>query len=78
MRTMLLSTIAFGVLTSAALAGSAEPVRLADEQMDRVTAGTGGGAGKVSMQDFHFVMRQSVVGTTSHGTGAGAGKVNMN
>ena len=48
----------------------------------------GAGAGKVSMQDFHFVMRSAVThgattddaaaaATSSHGTGAGAGKVSM-
>jgi len=34
---------------------SAGPAELTDRQMDRVTAG----AGKVSMQDFHFVMKQN-------------------
>ena len=28
---------------------------LSDEQLDQVAGGSGGGAGKVSMQDFHFV-----------------------
>ena len=31
------------------------PVELTERQMDRVTAG----AGKVTMQDFHFVMRNN-------------------
>ena len=34
---------------------SAGPVELTERQMDRVTAG----AGKVSMNDFHFVMRNN-------------------
>ena len=54
---------------------SAEPVELTDRQMDGVTAG----AGKVSMQDFHFVMRNNssspglLAGTTDkpHTTGGG-------
>jgi hypothetical protein len=33
------------------------PVELTERQMDRVTAGAG--AGKVGMQDFHFVMKQN-------------------
>jgi len=37
----------------------------------KVKGGTGAGAGKVSMNDFHF-------GTSSRGTGAGGGKVSMN
>ena len=36
---------------------SAGPVELTERQMDQVTAGAG--AGKVSMQDFHFVMRNN-------------------
>ena len=39
---------------------------LAPEQLEQVVGGagsSGGGAGKVSMQDFHFVMRSSA--TTS-------------
>jgi hypothetical protein len=34
---------------------SAGPVELTERQMDQVTAG----AGKVAMQDFHFVMKQN-------------------
>ena len=34
---------------------SAGPVELTERQMDQVTAG----AGQVSMQDFHFVMRSN-------------------
>jgi type VI protein secretion system component Hcp len=36
-------------------AAAAGPVELTERQMDRVTAG----AGKVSMNDFHFVMKQN-------------------
>jgi hypothetical protein len=36
-------------------AASTGPVELTEHQMDRVTAG----AGKVSMNDFHFVMRNN-------------------
>jgi hypothetical protein len=38
--------------------------------LDAAAHGSGGGAGKVSMQDFHFVMRSLA--------GQGAGKVSMN
>ena len=40
----------------------------------KVKGGTGMGAGKVSMQDFHF----KTSGASSRGTGAGGGKVSMN
>jgi hypothetical protein len=36
-------------------AAAAGPVELTESQMDRVTAG----AGKMAMQDFHFVMRNN-------------------
>ena len=36
---------------------SAGPVELTERQMDQVTAGAG--AGQVSVQDFHFVMRNN-------------------
>ena len=51
-RMLLFAGLLLGSFVSAASAQpSAEPVELTDRQMDQVTAG----AGKVSMQDFHFV-----------------------
>jgi hypothetical protein len=44
-------------------------------QLGTSSHGTGAGAGKVSMQDFHFVSRS---GDTVSLAGAGAGKVSMN
>src|SRR5215213_9146405 len=45
--------------------------------LEAASHGTGAGAGKVSMQDFHFVMRNNSASPTLFGTGAGAGKVSM-
>ena len=44
MRAILLSTLALGALTSAALAG--QPLTLTDKQMDMVTAGVAPGFGR--------------------------------
>src|SRR5215208_2780351 len=46
--------------------------------LEAASHGTGAGGGKVSMQDFHFVMRNNSASPTLFGTGgAGAGKVSM-
>ena len=57
---LLFAGLLLGSFVSAASAESlaqlsAEPVELTDRQMDGVTAG----AGTVSMNDFHFVMRNN-------------------
>ena len=50
----------------------------ADAALEATSHGTGAGAGKVSMQDFHFVMRNNSASPTLSATGGGgAGKVSM-
>ena len=54
-RRVALAAVLAGTIADAAAAAQAGPVELTERQMDRVTAG----AGKVAMQDFHFVMRNN-------------------
>jgi type VI protein secretion system component Hcp len=51
----------------------------ADAALEAASHGTGAGAGKVSMQDFHFVTRNNSASPTLFATGGGqgAGKVSM-
>jgi len=58
MRTLPFAGLLLGSFVSAASAQpSAGPAELSDRQISQVTAGAG--AGNVSMQDFHFVMKQN-------------------
>jgi hypothetical protein len=52
---LLAGTMAAAAAAPAEEAAAAGPVELTESQMDRVTAG----AGKMAMQDFHFVMRNN-------------------
>ena len=64
-RRVALAALLAGTIADAAAAAQAEPVELTDRQMDGVTAG----AGKVSMQDFHFVMKQNSSSSGLRATG---------